>query len=456
MILLHPDEVTRFEQQYALYTRGRTKNSAENECHPLCEYGIVEQGKKLSIAPLVSGVPALIELMLQFLAWGEADSFLDMINALDYQVCQLRLHRALNEIEKTNSAVGAAMHTALEELPSWAAVRFAIAPATRRRLALWHKDPGMHLALLCRALKAEQRLTGKAVSGEGCWTALGDFFIANKVRGFIDPRISHWSPDVNLRAPRLNDLVPVDAVSPNVHHISSPNIACELHTPEELAAAVKKLVAVMEFVGSAVPASGQMITRCVKVVAAVRTTEDGVGSSSQHSVPGQILLRSSATSTYPQIASALVHEGIHQVLYVLESGERFVDDKALPIQMTAGSPWTGRRLKLHSYFHACFVWYGLATFWRRALRSQLLAPSTMDLQLMEAQLNEALSGFRQGNPADRLLPYREVICPEAIEAVASLRDQLRKSGELDVESTVLRRSLRDGATVLANSGGCGS
>lgn len=451
MTLLHPDDVTRFEQQYALYGRGWVKSSAETEGHPLCEYRIVQEGEKLSIAPSVSGVPALIELIPGLLAWGDTDSFPDMINALDNQVCQFRLRRALNEIEKMNSAIGRAMRTALEDLPSWAAGRFAIAPATRRRLALWHTDPAKHVASLCHTLKAEQQLSGKAVSGEGCWTALGDFFVINEGSDFIDPRMRNWSPDVNLRAPRLNQLVPVDTVSPNLLDIGSPHVACESHTPQELATVVKKLEAVMKFAESVARASGQMIRRCVKVVVAARTTK-GIGSSSHYSLPGQVLLRSSATSTEAEITSALVHETIHQVLYVLESGERFVDDKALSNQMTAVSPWTGRRLELHSYFHACFVWYGLVTFWRRALCSPSLAAAPMEARLMEAQLNEALRGFRLGNPADRLLPYREAIYPEAMESVASLRDELYRSGALDDQPIALRGSLQAGATVATAAG----
>lgn len=97
---------------------------------------------------------------------------------------------------------------------------------------------------------------------------------------------------------------------------------------------------------------------------------------------------------------------------------------------------------------------GLATFWRRALRSPSLAATSMEAQLMEAQFNEALRGFRLGNPADLLLPYREAICPKAMEAVASLRDELHRSGALGDQLTVLRGSLQAGAMV-ANAAGMG-
>jgi hypothetical protein len=444
-VLLSPEQLSQFEQQYGMYGRGIVKDSAEIDGHPGCKYAIVEEGEKLSITPSVSGTPALIEFIPRFLEWGDADSFLDMINALDYQVCQLRLRRALNEIEKLNSAIGATMRAALEDLPGWAVVRFAIAPSTRRRLARWHQDPAKHVASLCHTLKAEQRLSGKAVSGEGCWTALGDFFVTGKAGGFVDPRVGNWNTDVNLRAPRLVQLIPVDALSPNLRDISCP-FSFEPYKAEEFAAMATKLEAVMEFAESVFRASAQAIRRCAKVVVAVKAITEGVGSSSHYTLPGQIFLRTSGVSTEAQIANALVHETIHQVLYVLESGRRFAEDNVLPIRPKVVSPWTGRQLSLDSYFHACFVWYGLATFWRRALRSTLLPSDSM-----EAQLNAALCGFRSGNPADTLLPYREAICPEAVDAVASLWEELHKSEGLNARSTVVRDSLRAGTTSVATA-----
>lgn len=448
VIFLSPDEVRGFEQQYGQY--GRRIHAAEeadraagSAAHAAPGYGLAEEGNKLSIRPLISGAPALIELIPQFLTWNDAEAFLDMITALDYEASQLRLRQALNEIEKMDSGIAVGMRDALEKLPPWAAVRFTIAPATRQRLALLRKAPATHVASLCRTLKAELRLSGEEVSGEGCWTALGDFFLTGEAGDFVDPRVSGWSPDANLRAPRLMQIIPVDAASPNLHDISSPTSSFELHTPEEFAATARKLRAVMEFAGSVPGSAGRVIQRCVKVIVAGKTN-GVIGSSSHYTFPGQVLLRTSSRSTEAMIASALVHETIHQVLYVLESGERFVDERALGGGVMVASPWTERQLAVHSYIHACFVWYGLATFWRRVLASR-----SLQAEAMEAQFNEALRGFRGGNPVDRLLPYRDAICPEAMQAVACLRDELMRAGGLEGQPAVVRGVQPTGTVGLA-------
>jgi HEXXH motif-containing protein len=66
-------------------------------------------------------------------------------------------------------------------------------------------------------------------------------------------------------------------------------------------------------------------------------------------------------------AEALVHESIHQYLYKTEAQTgNFCD---LSEARTYRSPWSGKRIPLHSLIHACFVWYGLLTFWCQLARS---------------------------------------------------------------------------------------
>jgi hypothetical protein len=421
--LLHSDDVARFERQYSL---DGLNGSAEIDSYPVCDYAVIDDRGKLFINPAVSGAPNLIAHMPRLLAWGDADSFLDLIHRLDHQVARIRLRQTLNEIEKADSEVSRVMRDLLEKLPPWAATRFMIAPATRRRVALLRTDPAAHAAFLYRSLKAELRLSGGTSSGEGCWTALGDFFLTNQAGDFVDPRTGKWSPDVNLRAFRLHQVVPVDGLSPNVLDINSPALPYVLHNTEEFAVLGEKLESAMGVAVSAARTAGQVIQRFVKVIVALKTSAGGAGSSSHYTVEGQIVLRNTHVSPQATIVTSMVHEAIHQVLYVLESGERFVNAKASYNHMTAESAWTGRQLPIHSYLHACFVWYGLATFWRRALRSTLLPADAM-----QAQLDEALRGFRAGNPADRLLPYRDTICPEAMQSVDSLWSELQKAGELE-------------------------
>jgi hypothetical protein len=68
------------------------------------------------------------------------------------------------------------------------------------------------------------------------------------------------------------------------------------------------------------------------------------------------------------IVDALAHEAIHHMIYMAEeagldllTGEGWSHDGALQ------SPWTRKFLDIHTFVHACFVWYGLSRFWQQAI-----------------------------------------------------------------------------------------
>jgi hypothetical protein len=67
------------------------------------------------------------------------------------------------------------------------------------------------------------------------------------------------------------------------------------------------------------------------------------------------------------------------------------------------SPWSGRTLHIHSFLHACFVWFGLSRFWEQAVADASLAQGEVDALRDQARL-----GF--GRPAlaealDAASPY---------------------------------------------------
>jgi HEXXH motif-containing protein len=398
------------------------------------------------VVPTVSGAPALVDYFPQLLTWRDSNSFLDLLNALYLEGTDIRVRQAFDDIERWDSELALVMRESLDALPPWAAARFAIAPETQRRLSLLLNDPATHIAFLCRALKAESVLSGEAVVGQGCWTALGDYYLASGENAVVDPRVSNWSPNVGLRAPRLAQAVPVDWASPNSRDISSPQLPFELHTPDEAAEAWALLNRTFAYTASVNAAAGQLIKRLVRAIIALKTSTGEPGSSSDYSCPGRVMLRNSHVAPEGKVASGLLHEAIHQALYTVESFGRFVDKSS---RQTVVSPWTNRKLALHSYLHACFVWYGLVKFWQQALEAKLFPR-----QSAQGELHQALAGFHAGNPVDRLLPYRNEICPKALRSVAALYDELRSAGDVDAGIAANRlRPLEAGAaekTTLAS------
>ena len=65
----------------------------------------------------------------------------------------------------------------------------------------------------------------------------------------------------------------------------------------------------------------------------------------------------------------LLHEAIHSLLYMRWIKASYVTDPATLEAVRIVSPWTGHSLALHSFFHACHVWYGLWRFWSLALQN---------------------------------------------------------------------------------------
>lgn len=432
MAFLNTDELALFEDQYSSRVLNANKigsTPAYIGQYPVCDYAVRRDNRKLSFIPTISEVPTLIELVPQVLMWRESHSFLDLVNALYLQLAEIRLHQAFDDIEKWDSELSLAMRESVETLPAWAAVRFKIAPETQRRISLLMNDPATHIAFLCRALKAERMVSGEAVTGEGCWTALGDFYVTcGNASEVVDPRLTNWSPNASLRAPRIQQVIPVDSISPNSRDISAPQLPVELYTPAETAEAWRVLDDAFARITSVNAAAGQLIKRFVSVIIALKTNSSEPGSSSAYSCPGRVVLRNSHLSHVATMVSALIHEAIHQVLYIVEGFGRFVDDTArITRQIVVPSPWTNRKLPLHSYLHACFVWYGLAKFWRQAITSNLFSAKSV-----QEELSQALLGFRSTNPVDRLLPYRTEIRCEALRSAASLWDDLRNAGDLDL------------------------
>ncbi|MGE3683703.1 MAG: hypothetical protein AB7G93_18420 [Bdellovibrionales bacterium] len=94
----------------------------------------------------------------------------------------------------------------------------------------------------------------------------------------------------------------------------------------------------------------------------------GLFTSSQITHVGRVTLDNVLEAKTAQLIDGLVHESIHSYLYMVEERERFLATRLDP-GVFVSSPWTGRNICLHSFVHACFVWFSLHT-----LRSSWQSP----------------------------------------------------------------------------------
>jgi hypothetical protein len=115
-----------------------------------------------------------------------------------------------------------------------------------------------------------------------------------------------------------------------------------------------------------------------------------------------------------------MHEAIHHSLYMAELSSPMVLDSAACAEIRPLSPWTGNLLTVHSYLHACLVWFGLLRLWSRPGAEQL------GVEAVGARLEVLRGGFARGSLvtpiADALpglAPWVPALLEELLEAASA-------------------------------------
>jgi len=115
------------------------------------------------------------------------------------------------------------------------------------------------------------------------------------------------------------------------------------------------------------------------------------------------------------LVDAIIHESVHSVLYMIELFEEFYLYEKRGIDIRLESPWTGRALALHSYTHACYVWYSLVLHWSSHSEAEADA---------KAKFERALHGFRKGRLTSPLIGQ---VADSVLAAIEHMQDQIRES-----------------------------
>ncbi|MBD2233658.1 HEXXH motif-containing putative peptide modification protein [Phormidium tenue] len=103
-----------------------------------------------------------------------------------------------------------------------------------------------------------------------------------------------------------------------------------------------------------------------------------------------------------ELAECLIHEAIHTAIDIAElESPMFLPATVSNVKLI--SPWSGRSLDINTYLQACWVWFGLASFWADALVSQ-----AFDMKKSFFRLNRALRGFTTDISVP-LVPMYEVL-----------------------------------------------
>ena len=363
---------------------------------------------------------ACLNCLPDLLSWKSSDPHLRLIKVLDRSIALSRLRSSLDFIGQYDPILSQSMRDSFETLPKAAQMRFVTAPETVYRIRRLRKEPARSITVMCEFLNGENLLnSSNSASGKQCWTALGDAYDP----GFDTERTAWdgtWHPNRKYVAPYLAQAVPIDFFSPNVAGSRDITKDPELleSTHEERLVVSAKMEGAFDGVRRVNEAATRLIASFVKVIMPIKVPQ-GCGSNSRRSFHGRVLLRNMGTADPAMVASALVHESIHQLLYVLELKGLFVIFE--PNQPIV-SPWSGRALNLDAFVHACFVWYGLARFWTLAMNTEVFGA-----ELARREQAQCLAGFRRANPAELAEPYAGMIRYDVLAVLKTLRERLQDS-----------------------------
>jgi hypothetical protein len=358
---------------------------------------------------------SLIAALPKFLTWTAGTDLLQ--TACKIYVCwsydQLR---TWSEFAKTN------LFDVVRALPKPNQQRLLLAPRTFNLLQSSFEPNPEKIDELKKLIGMEQYLCHQSSEyPRNDWAALGDYYLPLD-KGNMDPlagaHLAAWSPRQPFKAPTLGHIV-LDAYSPYPGE-PYPEEAGALapHTTEEITIARKRLEQSLNYVSAISRVAGLTVDASIQVVTAACAPNfpDKTANLSMRSMIGRVGLLNlhSDKWTVYKTSNALVHEAIHSLIYKLELVCGLYTDEAEVERIEAVSPWTGRTLFVHSFVHACFVWFGLYKFWSLA--------DGQDPAVREFR-EKALRGFLPGSPLTGISKETfECIQPDVRLAIEEMYD----------------------------------
>ena len=317
----------------------------------------------------------------------------------------------LGKAEREAPAAHKRLSAALERIDDEGFMRALLAPETTYRL-LHRREPAvLRLHFLVAALEAEiARAEGDPAAG--IWTALGDM---------------GWRADgMLIENPRLRGGPVFDILSPHASAVDlggpSGVTPRDPFEAEALRLIVDKLQAAVDGVHQAGRLFGEFAAR-FNFVFIAQTDRDDPGLFTSGST-GQYIGRSFITNPHRDsvrpidLAEAMIHEGVHALLYMEEGRSPWVLNRDLydPMKTRVVSPWTGSPLGVRPFLQAGFVWFALLHFWSAAWEA-----AAFDRPMIHERMTLALRGFLAGPLEDRVADVRKDIAPEVRQAIAAMQ-----------------------------------
>jgi hypothetical protein len=366
-------------------------------------------------------VSVVSELPL-FLTWEPGTSPLR-------ESCSSHINWMWSRLQTWANARGSWIWDSVVRLPASNQKRLLLAPECFHLLLSTTQPADPELAKLHNFIQLEEHLDDRSrPAPPSSWSALGDYYsgsgsdehrISTAIDGesgfdegrpFFASKAGHlfldaYSSHTSLKPPQDSQLVELTR-----------------HTQSELAIAKERIENGLALVRSVSRCAATMVYNSVQVLNLRKLVDDQTCTSSWswRDLIGTVgLVNTHTPAWYPALLSeALVHEAIHHTIYKLELSDSLFLDRKAASELTAVSPWSERTLKVTSFVHACFVWFGLWNFWR-------LCPE--NIEGVAGLKSKAYRGFLVGSPLAGLSPEASAcIQPEVRNAITSVYQLVSK------------------------------
>jgi hypothetical protein len=350
---------------------------------------------------------SLIVALPDFLTWQSG-------NDLTRAACKNHVHYVFRQVKQWSSHSDTDLLHSVTSLPASSQQRLLLAPRVYRMLRS-NSEPGADEIDSFKQFVGLERYLCNQESElpHGSWTALLDFYLAPE-KPVQECTSSLSFRGETFRAPKLGNIV-LDAFRPFTKEDFPPPLGeVSNHTPEELEFITKRLEQALEQISRMSPTARTAVDALVQVISIVRAPQSKKGTQSFSNKPviGRMGIANADSDRWSinKIAEAIVHETIHALIYKIElTNCLYLDDSIESSPLKIESPWSGRKLPVHSFVHACFVWFGLWSFWK------LASPDDAEAGDLRSR---AANGFLKGHPVSCLPDeVRDCIRPEVLHAI---------------------------------------
>jgi hypothetical protein len=368
---------------------------------------------------------SLVAMLPDFLTWQNG-------NDLTRTACRNHVQYMYHQVKQWSNHANTDLFHSITSLPTSSQQRLLLAP--RFFTLLRSKDePGPDdLDSFRQVLNLEKYLcTQEGAQPRGSWTALYDFYLVPEEP--VEGKSGFPFRGSTFRAPRLGNMV-VDAFRPFTE-IDFPLPLGEVtnHTPEELEFITWRVEKSLDQISRISRTARTAVDALVQVLSLIRAPQSvkGTQSFSNKSVLGRMGLANADSNRWciSKISDAIVHESIHALIYKIELTNSLYLDYSVEFEgFTAVSPWSGRTLPLHSFVHACFVWFGLYNFWALASSEEYKADQLR---------STAARGFLAGHPLSCIPDAaRARIQPVVLDAIDRMYKQVNAASTDEVVSSI--------------------